>query len=356
MTASALAPLVLSPKLTAAIWGGDALVRRYGKAGDAAAQLGESWECWDRNEVTSGPDAGDTLAELRASLGRALTGPADPAQIFPVLTKIIDARKPLSVQVHPGDAYAQRVEHQPFGKTECWVILAAEPGAELVLGWTRDTDRAEVERRIGDGTLGELLRRVPVAAGDAFYLPAGTVHAIGAGIQLFETQQASDLTYRLFDWNRLGADGKPRELHVAKSLDVLDYRATFPGAMRQLTWTEAGAERTLAIADTHFTVERVRAGAAGAEFVTDGRPVAVLATHDGATIATAGGPVALRPWETGLVPAAADVFTFAGAGEALIARVAPDLARLRERALANGIGAAAFDAFATQFSGVSQPA
>jgi mannose-6-phosphate isomerase len=356
MTASALAPLVLAPKVTAAIWGGDALVRHYGKPGDPAALLGESWECWDRNEVTSGPDAGDTLAELRARRGRALTGPADPAQIFPVLTKIIDARAPLSVQVHPGDAYAQRVEHQPFGKTECWLILAAEPGAELVLGWTRDTDRAEVERRTADGTLGDLLRRVPVAPGDAFYLPAGTVHAIGAGIQLFETQQASDLTYRLFDWNRMGADGKPRELHVAKSLDVLDYRATFPGAVRQLTWNEAGAERTLAIADAHFAVERVRAGAAGAEFATGGRPVAVLATDRGATIATAGGPVALRAWETALIPAAAEAFSLTGAGEALLALVAPDLGRLRERALANGIGAAAFDAFRAQFSGASGPA
>jgi mannose-6-phosphate isomerase len=356
MTASALAPLVLAPKLTAAIWGGDVLVRRYGKAGDPAALLGESWECWDRNEVTSGPDAGNTLAELRATRGRALTGPADPAQLFPVLTKIIDARAPLSVQVHPDDAYAQRVEHQPFGKTECWVILAAEPGAELVLGWTRDTDRAEVERRIGDGTLGDLLRRVPVAPGEAFYLPAGTVHAIGAGIQLFETQQASDLTYRLFDWNRMGADGKPRELHVAKSLDVLDYRATFPSAIRQLTWNAAGAEWTLAIADPHFGVERVRAGAAGAELATDGRPVAVLATGHGATIATAGGSVALRAWETALIPAAAESFSFTGAGEALLARVAPDLGRLRERAIAEGIGAAAFDAFRAQFSGVSRPA
>ena len=134
-----------------------------------------------------------------------------------MLTKIIDARKPLSVQVHPDDAYAQRVEHQPNGKTECWYVLACEPGAELVLGWTRDTTRDEYERRVADGTLAEILRRVPVAPGDAFYLPAGTLHAIGAGIQLFETQQASDLTYRIFDWNRVGNDGKPRQLHVDKA-------------------------------------------------------------------------------------------------------------------------------------------
>ena len=158
-----LYPYVLEPKLTAAIWGGDALVTRYGKPGDRAQALGESWECWDENRVANGALAGKTLGELRAELGDALTGPIDPARTFPVLTKIIDAREPLSVQVHPDDAYAQRVEHQPNGKTECWYVLACEPGAELVLGWARDTSREEYERRVADGTLGEILRRVPVA-------------------------------------------------------------------------------------------------------------------------------------------------------------------------------------------------
>lgn len=355
MTA-ALAPFVLTPKLTAAIWGGDALVHRYGKAGDPAALLGESWECWDGNVIASGSARGETLADLRVRLGRELTGPADPAQIFPVLTKIIDARAPLSVQVHPDDAYAQRVEHQPFGKTECWYILAADPGAELVLGWTHDTDRAEVAQRIAAGTLGEILRRVPVAPGDAFYLPAGTLHAIGAGIQLFETQQASDLTYRLFDWNRTGADGKARELHVAKSLDVLDYRATMPGAVRQLTFRAGGLERTVAIAARHFVVERLRVDAPGAALATAGRPIALLALDGGLTLASGGGTVTLRAWETALIAAAADEVIFASTGAALVARVAPDLAALRAEAAASGIAAAALDPFFAQFSDVFPPA
>jgi mannose-6-phosphate isomerase len=348
-------PLVLAPKLAPAIWGGDALVTRYGKPGSAADKLGESWECWDRNEVAAGPYAGETVAELRGQAGRALTGPADPAQLFPVLTKIIDARAPLSVQVHPGDAYAQRVEHQPFGKTECWYILAAEPGAELVLGWTRDTGRAEVERRITDGTLGAILRRVPVTAGEAFYLPAGTLHAIGAGIRLFETQQASDLTYRLFDWNRTGADGKPRELHVAKACDVLDFRATFPGAVKQLAFEAGGFARTVTIADRRFAVERVRATAAGATLPTAGRPVAVMAMEAGLTLASPGGPVPLRPWETALVPAALADVTFAGPGTALLAWVDPDLTALRAAAAAAGVGATELAGFFGQFSGASAP-
>jgi mannose-6-phosphate isomerase len=349
-------PLVLAPKMTTAIWGGDALVKRFGKPGDASALLGESWECWDANRVAGGAYGGETLAAVRAQLGRALTGPADPAQPFPVLTKIIDAHAALSVQVHPDDAYAQRVEHQPVGKTECWYILGAEPGAELVLGWARDTDRAEYERRVADGTLGEILRRVPVTPGQAYYLPAGTLHAIGAGIELFETQQASDLTYRIFDWNRTGADGKPRELHVEKAADVLDFRATMPGAVAQLTFAAGGVERTVAIADRRFVVERLRVERAGAAIATDGRPLAVLAMDAPQTLTTGGGSASLRPWETAVVPAAAETVSFSAPGGVLLVRVAPDLERLRDAARAAGVGAEELDRFCGQFSGASAPA
>jgi mannose-6-phosphate isomerase len=353
---SQIAPLVLVPKMAEAIWGGDALVKSYGKAGAVGVRLGESWECWDDNAVAAGPYAGKTLAGVRARLGRALMGPADPAQPFPVLTKIIDAREALSVQVHPDDAYAQRVEHQPVGKTECWYILAAEPGAELVLGWTHDTDRAEFERRVADGTLGEILRRVPVTPGEAYYLPAGTLHAIGAGIQLFETQQASDLTYRIFDWNRTGVDGKPRQLHVAKAADVLDFRATLPGAVTQLRFTAGGVERTVAIADRRFVVERVSVTQPGAGLATDGRPLVVLAMGTPLLLAGDGTATQLRAWETALVPAAAGSVTFAASGEALVVRVDPDLGALRAAAVAAGVAAAVLDAFCGQFSGASAPA
>ncbi len=343
-------PLVLEPKLATAIWGGDALVRRYGKSGDASVLLGESWECWDDNRIAAGGLPGETLGAARTRLGAALMGPLDPAARFPVLTKIIDARAALSVQVHPDDAYAQRVEHEPVGKTECWYILAADAGAELVLGWTHDTDRAEVEARIAAGTLADILRRVPIAAGDAFYLPAGTLHAIGAGIQLFEVQQASDLTYRLFDWNRLGPDGKPRALHVAKAADVLDYRATAPGAVRQLTFASAGASRTISIADHRFAVERLALGAGTCVLSTSGRPVAITA-GDGALRLGAGDGAALAAWQTALVPAAAPTveLTASGATTALVARADPDLGQLRADASAAGVPAAELAAFFGQF-------
>ncbi len=231
-----LYPYELDPKLTTQVWGGDELVSVYGKRGDPNARLGESWECWDTDPVLNGALTGSTVAGLRAKLGAELLGDLDPARIFPVLTKIITAHDWLSVQVHPDDAYAQRVEHQPFGKTECWYVLDAQPNAEIVYGWTRDTSRAEYERRVADGTLGEILRKIPLKTGDTVYIPHGMVHAIGPGVTVFETQQASDLTYRMFDYNRLGLDGKPRELHVQKAADVLDYRAGTSGTLMQLPY------------------------------------------------------------------------------------------------------------------------
>ena len=253
---------------------GDALVRRFGKPGTLGETIGESWECWDENPATGGPYAGESIAHLRAALGAALMGELDVARAFPVLTKFIDARQPLSVQVHPDDAYAQRVEHQPNGKTECWVVLEAEPSAGIVLGWKRDIDREEYVRRVADGTLGDVLRKVPVHAGDAFYLPAGTVHSIGAGIVLYETQQTSDLTYRIFDWNRVGADGKPRRLDAPKP-PTSSIIALATNALSSLTYALDGTARTAIVADPRFVVERVAVGPADSRIELDGMPLVV---------------------------------------------------------------------------------
>lgn len=309
-----LYPYILQPKLTQAIWGGDALVERFGKHGDARATLGESWECWDENPVTNGALSGRTIGQLRAELGADLLGDLDPAKIFPILTKIIDARASLSVQVHPGDAYAQRVEHQENGKTECWYILDAEPGAELVMGWARDTTREEYERRVADGTLGDILHRVPVQAGEAFYIPAGTLHAIGAGIIIFETQQASDLTYRIFDWNRIGADGKPRELHVAKAADVLDYRQSQSRPIEPVPYAFEGFTRTAYIADSHFLVERVTATETPATMSTHDRPIIVMALDSPLDLECDGVKAQLQAYQTALIPAAAKEVSIAAPG------------------------------------------
>jgi mannose-6-phosphate isomerase len=348
-----LYPYVLEPKLAPAIWGGNELVTEFGKHGDPAAKLGESWECWDANPVTDGPLAASTVADLRAKLGPQLLGDLDAARIFPILTKIITAHDWLSVQVHPDDAYAQRVEHQPNGKTECWYVFSAEPGAQLVLGWNRDTSREEYERRVADGTLGDVLRRIPVRAGDAVYIPAGTVHAIGAGVVLFETQQASDLTYRMFDWNRVGPDGKPRELHVQKAADVLDYRKGTTGPLIQVPYVFDGVERTALIADRRFVVERAAVGGDAAALSTNGRPLIVMSLDAGLEVACGGTAVTLERYQTVLVPAAAQTCSVRSPGECspfMLVTPPADRESLPLRMMAAGVARETVDRFMEQFA------
>jgi len=281
-------------------------------------------------------------------------GTLDATRIFPILTKIIDARDWLSVQVHPNDAYAQRVESQPNGKTECWYIFAAQPGAELVLGWTHDTTRAEYERRVADGTLGDILRRVPVKAGETYYLPAGTLHAIGAGIMLFETQQASDLTYRIFDWNRVGADGKPRELHVSKAADVLNYHRGTRGAIEPLDYHYEGLDRTALIADPHFIMERVCATNEPASMATENRPLIVMALDRALALSAGDVNVRLERYQTALIPAAAQWCTLSscdGVSAPFMLVTPPENPQtLPVRLLAAGADDAVVDRFMAQFA------
>ncbi len=157
-------------------------------------------------------------------MGRtAPAGERNPPDRFPLLIKFLDAQKDLSVQVHPDDAQAARLGLTDFGKTEAWVVLAAEPGSRIFAGLKRGFDRAAFERELTRGTCELCLHHFEPGAGDCVFLPAGTVHALGAGLLVAEIQQSSDTTYRLFDWNRPGSDGRPRELHVEQALEVIDF-------------------------------------------------------------------------------------------------------------------------------------
>ena len=223
---SALYPLTFTPLFKERVWGARNLERLYGKKLPAGATIGESWEITDRpgdvSVISNGPLAGKELHWLVENHRADLLGDAKlEAGRFPLLIKLLDAQEKLSLQVHPPASKAAELRGDP--KTEMWFIADAAPDAELYVGLKRGVTRADFERRITDGSVAECFHRAKVRAGDSMFLPSGRVHAIGAGLVIFEIQQNSDTTYRVFDWNRVGLDGKPRELHIPQSLASIDF-------------------------------------------------------------------------------------------------------------------------------------
>lgn len=216
-----LYPLLLQPALHTRVWGGRRLETVFHKPLPTPQPYGESWEMHDTAAVANGPLAGRAVADVLVEYGHDLVGPGhDPAAGMPLLAKILDAADWLSIQVHPNDDQARQLEGEPRGKTEAWYILAAEPGARLVIGVQPGTSREAMADAIRNNALDGLLVYADVAVGDVLYIPAGTIHALGPGLLIYEIQQSSDLTYRLYDWGRLGLDGQPRPLHVDKGVAV----------------------------------------------------------------------------------------------------------------------------------------
>ena len=200
------------------IWGGTTF-HAWGKK----APFDHIAECWELSFNESGPTVLEDGTPLMKAATKEDLGPKALAfPFFPVLIKLIDSESNLSVQVHPSDDYALSHENQ-FGKTEMWHIIQAKPGAGLYIGFKRQTSEAEVRKAIEDGSIIDLLNFVEVKPGENYFIPSGTVHAIGGGVTLMEIQQNSTLTYRLYDYKRLGKDGKPRELHVDKAMKVLNF-------------------------------------------------------------------------------------------------------------------------------------
>lgn len=217
--------LSLSPAYKNYIWGGERLKKEYGKQSDDI--VAETWELSCNPNglsiVDSGTYKGMTLKDALDKMGADCLGTSAAAfDFFPVLIKLIDAKNSLSIQVHPNDEYALKNENS-YGKTEVWYIVDAVEGAFLYCGFNKDIDKDEFVQRIKDNTLLEVLNKVYVKKGDVVFIDAGTVHAINAGILIAEIQQNSDLTYRIYDYNRLGADGKPRPLHIEKAIAVTDF-------------------------------------------------------------------------------------------------------------------------------------
>lgn len=219
-------PLVFEPLFMERVWGGRRLETLLGKKLPACVRIGESWEIVDREEAQSvvheGAFRGWTLHELWRERRAQVFGPGlAETPRFPLLCKILDAQERLSVQVHPPASVAPKLGGEP--KTEMWHILDALLESDLYAGLKRGTTRAGFEKALHEGRVAEQLHSLPIKSGDTMFIPSGRVHAIGAGNLLVEVQQNSDTTYRVFDWNRLGLDGKPRELHVAESLMSIDF-------------------------------------------------------------------------------------------------------------------------------------
>lgn len=219
-------PLVFEPLFMERVWGGRRLESLFAKRLPPTARIGESWELVDREDAQSvvheGPLRGATLNQLWTENREPIFGADLPdTPRFPLLFKLLDAQDRLSVQVHPPARVAPQLGGEP--KTEMWYILDALSGSELYAGLQRGVTRSAFEQALGGGNVADLIHRIPVKAGDAIFIPSGRIHAIGAGNLIFEAQQNSDTTYRVFDWNRLGLDGKPRALHIGESLQSTDF-------------------------------------------------------------------------------------------------------------------------------------
>lgn len=229
---AAMPAYLLSPVCKDYLWGGSRRLREDFGIQSGLNPLAEAWvlSCHPDGPsvLVSGPYSGRTFPEYLNEVGKKAWGTnCERFENFPVLIKLIDADQNLSIQVHPSDEYALAHEGQ-YGKTEMWIALEAEPHAYLYYGFRRPVTKEEFSKRIKDGTLTELLHKVQVKTGDVFFIPSGTLHAIGAGLVIAEIQQNSNVTYRVFDYDRVGADGKTRPLHVEKALMVTDLEPTEP--------------------------------------------------------------------------------------------------------------------------------
>lgn len=222
-------PLKFKPLLKSVVWGGDKIVP-YKGIESTAKNVGESWELsavsGNESVVANGEFAGRNIVELIREYKADLLGEkvyAESGDTFPILVKFIDARDDLSIQVHPDDELAAARHNGSKGKTEMWYVVKAGEGAHLMSGMSQHITPEEYVRRIEENTITDVLCDYKVSAGDVFFLPAGRVHSIGRGCFIAEIQQTSDITYRIYDFGRVGLDGKPRELHVEQSKDAVDY-------------------------------------------------------------------------------------------------------------------------------------
>ena len=325
MTMTMLYPLKFKPILKSRLWGGDRLVEAAGKSAAkkaaSAGRIGESWELsgvpGDVSVVANGFLKSNNLEELIEVYMGDLVGDRvydAYGTEFPILVKFIDAHDVLSVQVHPDDGLAEE-RHGSRGKTEMWYVADCEPGAYLYVGFNRPVTREEYLKAVVDGTLTDLLMRYEVRRGDVYYIPAGTVHAIGPGLLVAEIQETSDITYRISDWGRLGEDGRPRELHTAEATDAIDFGygkeyfrsgVTAPGTVKEVV---SSPFFTTAVMHVDGTMRR--------DYAALDSFVAYICTEGSVHLDTDGGSDKLTALRSILLPAEIDEAVLTGRGTVL---------------------------------------
>lgn len=323
-------PLRLEASLHETIWGGRRLEYDHWKQIPPDKTLvGEAWETEISNLIANGPYSGQNLGTLVQDLDASLIGTRTIALYghrFPLLAKFIDANAQLSVQVHPDDTYAAKHEGGKLGKTEFWYILAAEPDATIVYGFKEQTSHAAVEQAIQNVALESLLHQEKVQAGDVIFVPAGTVHAIGSGILLYELQEYSDVTYRMYDYGRLTTSGQPRELHIERSLAVSSYNVA--SHIKKTPVTLAGgtgyedrclvACRYFVTREIHFNRKGVLEGQTNNSCIILSSLGAQVAVHYGTDLAHS---ETLTRGQTMILPAALGTYLIEGDGTLLYSYV-----------------------------------
>jgi len=310
---NSLYPLRFRPVLKETLWGGRALKERFGKKAKPGSVIGESWEIIGMPGVSSvvsnGFLKGNTLEEIAEVYMDELLGESVYEKYgteFPLLIKFIDANDRLSIQVHPDDKLAAE-RHHAWGKTEMWYVLDAKPGAVIYTGFRKKVTKEEYLDHLAGKKLDQLINTTPVSAGDVFFIPAGMVHAIGAGVLLAEIQQTSDVTYRIYDWDRVDASGKPREMHTALALDAINFNL----GSNNLIQKKPELNRTVLLAESpYFRTSLIMFDSPIIKdySLTDSF-VIYICTASMAVIECFGHKEEIRAGETILIPASADSVT-----------------------------------------------
>ena len=317
-------PIKLKPAFKDYLWGGTRLRDDFGKDCDFD-KIAESWElsCHkDGNSVVAdGEFAGLTLAQYIEKEGKSILGTnCEKFENFPILIKLIDAKDNLSVQVHPNNEYAQRVEGE-YGKTEMWYVVDCDEGASLLYGFKHNITKEEFRERIENNTLLEVTNSVPVKKGDVFFIEAGTLHAIGKGILIAEIQQNSNTTYRIYDYGRVGADGKPRQLHIDKAVDVTNLCPAKPYPQSEPVDMGGWTKKRLAKCE-YFTVDVINVDTSAALEADKSSFVNILVLDGGCVLSSEGNDaVELKKGDSVFIPAGLGKFELTGKCSAVMTHI-----------------------------------